>query len=173
MTDRDLIQTEAETTADGPRVGLASYDTRDPEATFRPIEPVRPKPGRRPRPLITWSLRFLFIWAVNLVALGVAGLLVTSVGSGDPFTYVFWATAFAVIGASLRLAVRRDRGALGVLVPATALLAVEILTVWLMTVAAPPFHSPDGPAITKAALVMWLANLPLWLLLRRRPTQVG
>src|SRR5689334_364971 len=79
---------------DGPRVGLASYELRDPEATFRLIEPFRPRPEPRPPGAGTWALRALLVWAVNLVALAGAGLLLTAVGPTDPFAYVAWGAVF-------------------------------------------------------------------------------
>ena len=45
---------------------------------------------------------------------------------------------------------------------------VVFALVWLMTVIARPFHTPDITAIAKAGAVMWLANLPLGVLCLRR-----
>jgi len=151
-------------------VGLASFDLNDPDATFRPIEPFRPPPpDRGPVRALLWPLRLLVLWLVNLAALAVAGLLVTNVGAGDPFAYVAWALVFGLVNACLRPATRPWRSPLAPIVSGTALpFAVDILLVWLMTVTAPPFHAPDLGSIARAATVMWLVNLPLRLLVRRR-----
>jgi len=164
---------------DGPRVGLASYDLRDPEATFRPIEPFRPRPEPRRPGVGTWTLRALAVWAVNLGALAAAGLLLTVVGASDPFAYVAWAAIFGLVNASLRPATwvagrlleRRllERRLLASVGPAVVLLGIDIALVWLMTALARPFNSPDVADIVEVGAAMWLANLPLTLLLLRPP----
>jgi hypothetical protein len=55
-----------------------------------------------------------------------------------------------------------------VLVAAGALLGLNLVEVWLMTVAAPPFHGVDLLSIAKAALIMALVNVPLGLLVPPR-----
>jgi hypothetical protein len=156
---------------DGPRVGLASYELRDPEATFRVIEPYRPGPGPRGPGVGTWTLRVLLTWAVNLGALGAAGIILTVVGTYDPVAYVGWAVVFGVVNASTPAVARLVRRSRAVLLTAAALLAVDVVLVWLMTVLAQPFHSPSLAAIAEAGAVMWLANLPLGVLyVRRGPT---
>jgi hypothetical protein len=157
---------------DGPRVGLASYDSRDPEATFRPIEPFRPRPEPRRPGVGTWSLRALAIWAVNLAALAAAGLLLTVVGASDPFAYVAWAAIFGLVNASLRPAASvagrlLERRLLATVGPAVVLLGIDVALVWLMTAFARPFNSPDVADIAEVGAAMWLANLPLTLLLLR------
>jgi hypothetical protein len=159
---------EDPTTPAGRKVGLATFDLNDPYATFEPIEPVRP-PRPRPFRIWLWPVRVLAVWLVNLVALAAAGLVVTTVGTTDPLAYVTWATVFGAVNASGLVAGRLWRG----LAPAAALATaipflVNLVLVWLMTVTAPPFHSPNLPAIAKAAAVMWLVNLPLRLLFPRR-----
>ncbi len=171
MSERNPGGTEDAAMAAGPRVGLASYEFGDPEATFRPIEPFRPRPAPRRPGLVGWALRTGLVWSVNLGALAAAGLLVTNVGTNDPSTYVMGAVLFGLAGVSLGLATRFVPGRWRIAAPVLGLLAADALLVWLMTVVAPPFHPPDPAAIAKAAVVMWLANLPLWLLLplRRAP----
>ena len=169
MSERDAGGTEGTATAAGPRVGLASYEFGDPEATFRPIERFRPRPAPRRTGLVGWALRAALVWSVNLGALAAAGLLVTNVGTNDPSTYVTGAVVFGLAGVSLGLATRFGRGRWRVAAPVLGLLAADAVLVWLMTVVAPPFHPPDPAAIAKAAVVMWLASLPMWLLLPLRP----
>jgi hypothetical protein len=165
--ERDGMDADA-SVPDGPRVGMGSFDLSDPAATFRPIEPVRPAPRLRPVRALLRPLRFLAVWFANLVALAAAGLIVTSVGPGDPVAYVMWAAAFALVNASLGPAVRLWRSPFAPIASATAVpLVLNIVLVWLMTVIAPPFHAPDLASISKAATVMWLVNLPLRLLIRR------
>jgi hypothetical protein len=168
MTERDTIETPS--TPDGPRVGLASYELRDPEATFRIIEPFRPRPAPRAPGPGSWALRFLLAWAVNLVALAFAGLLLTAVGPNDPFAYVAWAAVFAAVNASLPVYAGRRPSPRHLLVAVAALLVVNLALVWLMTVLARPFHSPDLAAYAKAAAAMWAANLPLGALALWRRT---
>jgi uncharacterized membrane protein YvlD (DUF360 family) len=153
---------------DGPRVGLASYQLSDPEATFRLIERFRPQPAPRGPGIGSWALRILLIWSVNLVALAAAGLVVTNVGANDPFAYVAWAGVFGLVNASVPLSARLLRRPLAVLLAAVLMLGVCVALVWLMTVVVRPFHTPDLTAIAKAGAVMWLANLPLGVLYLRR-----
>jgi peptidoglycan/LPS O-acetylase OafA/YrhL len=169
VTERDRIQRERQLTGDGPRVGLAAFDPHDPEATLRPVEPVRlPPPTRGGAKALMWPLRLVAVWLVNLMALALAGLIVTNVGADDPFAYVGWAALFGLVNAFGRPPARFGRGRRAVVVSAALLLAVNVVTVWLMTVLAPPSHGPDLAGIAKAAAVMLFANLPLRLLLRRR-----
>jgi hypothetical protein len=161
MTERETVRAERTPAEDGPRVGLASYDLRDPEATFRIIEPYRPRAAPRGPGFGTWALRALIAWAVNLLALAAAGLLVTTVGPYDPVAYVAWAIVFGAVNASTPVAARLARRPRAVAITAAALLGVDVGLVWLMTVFAQPFHSPDLVEIAKAGAVMWLANLPL------------
>jgi hypothetical protein len=153
---------------DGPQVGLATYELSDPEATFRVIEPYRPRPAPRQPGLGSWALRVLFIWSVNLVALGAAGLVITNVGANDPFAYVAWATVFGLVNASVPLSARLVRRPPAVLLAALLLVGVDVALVWLMTVVVRPFHSPDLTAIAKAGVVIWAANLPLGVLYLKR-----
>ncbi len=171
VSERNAAGTDVGATAAGPRVGLASYEFGDPEATFRPIERFRPRLVPRRTGLVGWALRIALVLSVNLGALAAAGLLVTNVGTNDPSTYVIGAVVFGLAGASLGLATRFGRGRWRIAAPVLGLLAADAVLVWLMTAVAPPFHPPDLAAIVKAAVVMWLANLPLWLLLplRRAP----
>jgi hypothetical protein len=165
MTERETVRTERPPDPeDGPRVGLASYDLHDPEATFRLIEPFRPAPAGRRAGFGTWSLGVLLTWTVNLLALAAAGLVVTNVGPYDPSAYVAWAAVFGLVNASTWIAARLLRRPRAAFPAAAALLAVDVVLVWLMTVLARPFHSPDLPALAKAGAIMWLANLPLALL---------
>lgn len=156
----------------GQRVGLASYDLHDPAGTFQPIESFRPPPAPGPLSALAWlgwPLRLLLAWLVNLGALAAAGLIVTNVGPADPLAYVEWSVAFGILNVGPRLGARLRRSPLAPIVSAVALpLLLNLLVVWLMTVVAPPSHAPDLPSIAKAAMVMWLANLPLRLLVRRR-----
>lgn len=170
MSEHDRAQRESPPIPNGPRVGLATFDVSDPDATFQPIEPFQPPPTHGRRRAAWWAL-FLFVgWLVNLAALVTAGLIVTSVGADDPFAYVAWAAVFGAVNACLPLAFRLGRGLRAAIVSAALALAVNVVMVWLMTAVAPPFHAPGVAAIAKAAALMWLANLPLRLLLRRRPT---
>lgn len=114
-------------------------------------------------------MRLVVAWLVNVVALLVAGLLVTSVGASDPFAYVAWAAMFGLVCASLRHAPRLGRVPVAWVTSAALLFAVCIVMVGLMTLIAPPVHAPNVTTIARAATVMWLANLPLRLLFRRRP----
>lgn len=169
MTERDM----SAPLPDGPRVGLARYDPSDPEATFQVIEPFRPRPEPRRPGFGTWSLRLLLTWAVNLAALAAAGIIVTDVGASDPFAYVAWAAIFGLVNASGPITARRVRRPGGAVVAALVLLGVDVVLVWLMTVIARPFHSPDLAGIAKAGAVMWFANLPLGVLYLRRRTPVA
>jgi hypothetical protein len=168
MTERETGRTEGAPEQVGPRVGLASYDLRDPEATFRLIEPYRIAPGPRGAGVGTRALRALLTWSVNLLALAAAGLILTTVGTYDPVTYVGWAVVFGAVNASTPAVARLVRRSRAGLITTGALLAVDVVLVWLMTVFARPFHSPDLVAIAKAGAVMWLANLPLGALYLRR-----
>jgi hypothetical protein len=172
MTERETVRTESTPVEDGPRVGLASYELRDPEATFRIIEPYRPRAAPRGPGFGTWSLRALIVWSVNLLALAAAGLLVTTVGPYDPVAYVAWAVVFGAVNTLTPVASRLARRPRAVVITAAVLLGVDVILVWLMTVFARPFHSPDLVDIAKAGAVMWLANLPLGALylVRRGPT---
>jgi hypothetical protein len=160
-----------DTQPEGPRVGLASYDPRDPVATFRTIERFRPRREPRRPGVGTWSLRVLVMWALNMAALVGAGLVLTTVGTGDPFAYVAWAMVFclatvALIGGAWLL----ERSLLTIVGPVALLLVVDVVLVWLMTLIARPLVTPDLTAIAEAGAVMWAANLPLAILLvRRRP----
>jgi hypothetical protein len=172
MTERDTVGTENPSDPrEGPRVGLASYELRDPEATFRPIEPFRRGPAPRRAGLGTWSLRILLTWSVNLVALAGAGIIVTNVGPYDPSAYVAWAAVFGLVNASTPVSARLFGRSMVALLTAAVLLAVDVALVWLMTVVARPFHSPDLVALAKVGVVMWVANLPLavWYLRRGVP----
>lgn len=165
------LKTVEEPTPEGPRVGLARYDPKDPLRTFQTIERFRPRPEpRRPGPM-TWALRFLALWAVNMAALVGAGLLLTTVGGGDPFAYVAWALVFsgaavALIGGGWLL----KRSLLTTVLPVALLLVVDLLLMWLMVLVTRPLVTPDLAAIAEAAAVMWAVNLPLALLLLRRRT---
>lgn len=167
MTERDTT-IQPDSAADGPRVGLASYELRDPEATFRVIEPFRPRPEPRAPGPGTWALRGLLVWAVNLVALAGAGLLLTAVGPTDPFAYVAWGAVFGAVNASLPILARLVPRPRTVLLAAAGLLVLDLALVWLMTLMARPFHSPDLAAYAKAGAVMWAVNLPLAVLYVRR-----
>lgn len=168
-TERDSVRNDGAATAEGPRVGLASYQLADPESTFRLIERFRPRRPPRRIGLVGWSLRILLIWSVNLAALAAAGMLVTNVGTNDPSTYVAGAVVFGVVGVAPALGVRFGRGRGWIAAPVLGLLAIDALMVWVMTLVAPPFHAPDLRAIVKAGVVLWLANVPLWVLLPLRP----
>jgi hypothetical protein len=168
MIERETVRTEGTPPGDGPQVGLARYELSDPEATFRVIEPYRPRPAPRQPGLGSWALRLLLIWSVNLVALGAAGLVITNVGANDPFAYVAWATVFGLANASVPLSARLLRRPPAVLLAALLMAGVDVALVWLMTVVARPFHSPDLTAIAKAGAVIWAANLPLGVLYVRR-----
>jgi hypothetical protein len=163
-----VVQTAEPPTSDGPRIGLATCDASDPIGTFRLLEPVPPPPPR-PGPVsaLAWPLRVLLAWLVNLGALVVAGMLLTSVGPTDPLAYAGWSVAIGVVNVAVWLAGRRWPG---VLAPAVSLAALpflaSVLTVWLMTVLTPPAHAPGLTSIGRAAIVLWLANLPLRLVLR-------
>ena len=171
MSERETVRRDGTPDEVGPRVGLASYQLHDPEATFSIIEPYRPGPVPRGAGFGTWSLRVLITWSVNLAALAVAGLLVTNVGPSDPVQYVAWALVFGVVNASTPVAAMLVRRPRPVLATAAVLLVADVVLVWLMTVFAQPFHSPGLVEIAKAGAVMWLANLPLGVLyLVRRPT---
>lgn len=148
-----------------PRIGLASYDLRDPAGTFQTIEPAPPPVRRGAAHMLRWPLRIALVWFVDLAALAFAGVIVTSVGSGDPVAYVTWATVFAVAN----VAASRYGGPFTAVVSLVALpLALNTALVWLMTVVAPPAHDADAWSIVLAAAVMWLVNLPLRPLLRSR-----
>jgi hypothetical protein len=168
VTERETIQEGTGAEPDGPRVGLASYELRDPEATFRIIEPFRPRPEPRPPGPGSWLLRFLLVYAVNLVALAGAGLLLTAVGPSDPFAYAAWAVVFAAANASPPVLARLVPRPRAVLVAAAFLLVVDVALVWLMTLLVRPFHSPDLAAYAKAGAAMWVANLPLAALYLKR-----
>src|SRR5215472_17579807 len=161
MSERETVRTEGTPEDDGPRVGLASYDLRDPEATFRVIERYRPRAAPRGAGFGTWSLRALLTWSVNLVALAVAGLIVTTVGTYDPVAYVAWAVVFGAVNTATPVAARLVRRPRAVLLTAAVLLVADVVLVWIMTVFAQPFHSAGVGEIVKAGAVMWLANLPL------------
>ncbi len=172
MTERDRIQRERQSSPDGPRVGLVAFDMHDPQATLRPIEPVQPESppaSLRVRALL-WALRILVAWLVNLVALALAGLIVTNVGSDDPFAYVAWAALLGLVNAAGRHPARFDRGWRAVVGPAALLLAANLVMVWLMTLVARPSHVSGLASIVQAGAVTWLANLPLRLLHWRRAT---
>jgi hypothetical protein len=161
MTERERARGDGPPVPDGPRVGLATYDPRDPEATFRPIEPFRPpREPSRARALLP-PLLVLAAWLGSLAALAFAGLVFTNVGADDPLTYVVWSALFALanvgghLAGSLGRRVRRGLAAAALLVVANAIL------VWLMTRFAPPSHAPDVAAVARAGVVMWLAGLPL------------
>jgi putative membrane protein len=171
VSEHDRAQRESPPIPDGPRVGLATFDASDPDATFRPIEPFQPPHSRERRRAAWWALWLFVGWLVNLAALVTAGLIVTSVGADDPFAYVAWAAVFGLVNARLPLASRLGRAPRAAIVSAVLSLAVNVVMVWLMTAVAPPFHAPGVAAIAKAAALMWLANLPLRLLIRRRPTR--
>lgn len=171
MNERDVVWSSRGRTTDGPRVGLASYESSDPEATFEIIEPSRPQLAPRAPGLGTWLLRGLLVWAVNFVALLAAGLVVTAVGGTDPLQYVAWAVVFGLVNAALPLSARLLRRLPKVLAVGADLLVVDVLLIWLMTVVARPFHSPDLPAIAKAGAVMWAANVPLLVLFLGRGDQ--
>src|SRR5215472_13988809 len=168
MTERETVRTDRAPDEDGPRVGLASYDLRDPEATFRLIEPYRPGPTPRGPGVGTWTLRVLLTWSVNLAALAAAGLVLTTVGTYDPVAYVGWAVVFGAVNSTTPAVARLVRRPRAVLLSAAALLVADVVLVWLMTALTQPFHSPDLVAIAKAGAVMWLANLPLGVLYLRR-----
>jgi hypothetical protein len=168
MIERETVRTESTPVPDGPRVGLASYELSDPEATFRIIEPFRPRPAPRPPGVASWTPRFLVIWSVNLFALAAAGLVVTNVGANDPLAYVAWAAVFGVVNASVPLSARLVRRWPVVLLAAVLMVGVDVALVWLMTVVVRPFHSPDLTAFAKAGAVMWVANLPLGVLYLKR-----
>lgn len=170
MSEHDRAQRESPPIPDGPRVGLATFDASDPDATFRPVEPFQRPPSRGHRRAAWWALWLFVGWLVNLTALVTAGLIVTSVGADDPFAYVAWAVIFGLVNASLRPASKLGRGPHAAIVSAAFSLAVNVVMVWLMTATAPPFHAPGVAAVAKAAAVMWLANLPIRLLIRRRQT---
>ena len=170
MSEHDRAQRGSPPIPDGHRVGLATFDASDPDATFRPIEPFQPPPSRGRRRAARWALWLFVGWLVNLTALVTAGLIVTSVGADDPFAYVAWAAVFGLVNSCLPLASRLGRGPRAAIVSAALPLAVNVVMVWLMTAVAPPFHAPGVAAIAKAAVLMWLANLPLRILIRRRPT---
>jgi hypothetical protein len=160
---------------EGPRVGLARYDPSDPIGTFQLIERVQPPPEPGPLRVLAWPLRVLGAWLVNLGALAVAGVLFTNVGPADPPAYVAWPVAFALlnVGAS-RLTARLWRGPLAPVISlAVAPLVANVLAVWLMTVVSPPVHVPDPASIAEAGCLMWLANLPIQLLVPRRVTRAG
>lgn len=153
-------------TQDGPVVGLAAYDPSDPEGTFRPIEPPPPPPPE-PGPVsaLAWPLRVLGAWLANLTALAVAGLLLTATGPADPLAYVAWAVVFGLVNYSGRLMARLWRPPLTAIAGAGLPLVGSLVTVLLMVAISPPAHATDLVSIGKAAFVMWLANLPLRLLL--------
>lgn len=167
MTERETVR-EGAADEDRPRVGLASYELRDPEATFRIIEPYHPRAAPRGPGFGTWLMRALLTWSVNLVALAVAGLILTAVGPYDPFAYVAWAIVFGAVNASTPAVARLVRRPRPVLITAAVLLAADVALVWLMTVFARPFHSPDVGAIAKAGGMMWLVNLPLCAMYLKR-----
>lgn len=168
MAEHEELQADGAATPDGPRVGLASYDPSDPEATFQIIEPYRPRPAPRRAGFGTWLLRLAITWSVNLVALATAGLVVTNVGAYDPFAYVAWAAVFGAANAALPASGRLGRRPHAVLLAAAALLVLDVVLVWLMTLLARPFHGADLPAIAKAGAVIWLANVPLVALYLKR-----
>jgi hypothetical protein len=168
MTERETVRTDGAPDPEGPKVGLASYDLRDPEATFRLIEPHRPGPAPRGPGVGAWALRALLTWAVNLVALAAAGLIFTTVGTYDPVAYVGWAVVFGAVNSSTAVVARLVRRPRAVVVTAAVLLAADVLLVWLMTVLTHPFHRADVAAIAEAGAVMWLANLPLGMLYLRK-----
>jgi hypothetical protein len=174
LTDRPWTEGDSQQIVEGPRVGLATLDASDPEGTFRPIEPYRPPPVRVGAGAALWPLRVLGVWLVNLAALALAGLVLTNVGSGDPFPYVAWSATFGLVNMGAHVAARlaaTPRVAIGV---AAALLPVNVLTVWLMTVVSPPSHAFDATALVKVGAIMWLANLALSLLIpRRRPSPIS
>jgi hypothetical protein len=148
-----------------PRIGLASYDLRDPAGTFQTIEPA-PLPARRsPTRALLWTLRVALVWFANLGALAFAGLIATTVGGADPVAYVTWGTVFGVAN----VAAGRYGGPFTTVVSLVLLpLALDVALVWLMTVAVPPPHGTDPLSIVWAAGIMWLVNLPLRPLLRSR-----
>jgi hypothetical protein len=168
MSERERTRNGA--VPDGPRVGLASYDARDPEATFRPIEPFRPPPPSGRARVVVVPLLVLGTWLVNLGALAFAGLVFTAVGADDPFTYVAWSAIFALANAGGHLASRRAQGARAALAAAALLVLVNVVLVSLMMRVAPPSHQQDLAAIARAALVMWAVNLPVRLLAGTRRT---
>lgn len=169
MTERDRDRTDGGPPEDGPRVGLASYDVRDPESTFRPIERWRPAPLPRRAGAGAWLAGGLVLYSANLLALAVAGLLVTTVGGSDPVAYVAWAAIFALVNASGLVAARLAGRPLGrLLAAAAALLVLDVALTWLMTVVVRPFNTPALPDIAKAGLIMWVVNLPLGVLYRGR-----
>lgn len=161
--------------AEGPRVGLASYDLSDPIGTFQLIE--RQPPPREPGAFsalapLAWPLRILLAWLVNLGALAAAGLLFTNVGPADPLAYVQWPVAFAVLNVGAWRTARLWRGRLAQVAGLVAVpLAANVVAVALMTVLSPPIHAPEPASVLEAGAVMWLANLPLRLLVPRRVTR--
>jgi hypothetical protein len=168
MADSHHVERQQPTDPAGPLIGLASYDGRDPEGTFRAIEPVRlPRnlPRRRSWP---WPVLVLGVWFANLVALAVAGLIVTNVGADDPFAYVLWATVYAVVNASMGPVAGLTHGPLARVASLVAVpFAVNVVLVWLMTVVVPPLHTTEALSIAKTAAIMWLVNLPPRLLIWR------
>jgi hypothetical protein len=150
-------------TADGPQVGLATYDPSDPVGTFRPIERFRPPPEPGPLRALVWPLRLLFVWLVNLGTLAAAGVLVTNVGPADPLAYVWWSATFGILNVGVRLTGRLWRGPLAAGLSLAAPFVANVAAVGLMTVVSPPVHTPDLASIAKAAVMMWLVNLPMRL----------
>jgi hypothetical protein len=153
-------------TQEGPVVGLAAYDPSDPEGTFRPIEPP-PPPAREPGPVraLAWPLRVLGAWLVNLAAMAAAGLLLTAVSPADPLAFVGWAAVFGLVNFVARLVARLWRPPLAGIAAAGLPLLATLAAVPLMLAISPPTHPVDLASIGKAAFVMWLANVPLRLLL--------
>jgi hypothetical protein len=173
-------------------VGLASYDARDPEATFRPIEPPRPVRVPRRPPAVVWPLLVVVAWVGEIVALVAAGMLVTAVGATDPLVYVEWGAGFGATSAALYL-LARFRGPLaarlrlprrrlafdrlpgwgrdlaGLAGFALLALVTDVALIWTMTMIAPPSHAIGPFDVARAGAVMWIANLPLGMLLQRRP----
>ena len=164
MSERDVEWRASGTVTDGPKVGMASYEPSDPEATFRFIERARPQPVSRPPGFASHARRLLIVWAANLVALLGAGLVLTAVGATDPFQYVAWAAVFGLLNATLPPSIRLLKRPPLVLAAAAGLVVADVLLVWLMTVLARPFHSADLFDFAKAGAVMWAANLPFTVL---------
>lgn len=120
---------------------------------------------------LAWPLRVLGAWLANLVALAIAGLLLTAAGPADPPAYLAWAVVFGVVNVAGRVVARLWRPPLAAFASVGLPLVGTVVAALLMVAISPPAHATDLLSIGKAAFVMWLVNVPLRLLLPLPPRQ--
>jgi putative membrane protein len=105
--------------------------------------------------------RFVFTWAVNTVALGVAAWLIGQVSFSSYAALIGAGLVFGLVNTFLKPVLVVLGIPIIILTLGIGLFLINMFVLWLTAAVAPGFDASGFWQIAKAAIVIWLTNMVL------------